>query len=121
MTMIDTLTNEMGSRFGIGARAQPLMRELLQLMTGGPGGLGGFLDRFRNAGMGNEVSSFMGGKNETALPPKAVDSVLGEATVTGISQRVGLSPSVVSTAAGFEIPKLIGMLTPGGRLPVRIT
>jgi len=117
MTMIDSLTNEMGSRFGIGARAQPLMRELLQLMTGGPGGLGGFLDRFRKAGMSNEVSSFMGGRSEAALPPKAVDDVLGEATVTGISQRVGLSPSVVSNAAGFEIPKLIGMLTPGGRVP----
>jgi outer membrane protein OmpA-like peptidoglycan-associated protein/uncharacterized protein YidB (DUF937 family) len=120
MTMIDTLTNEMGSRFGIGARAQPLMRELLQVMTGGPGGLGGFLDRFRNAGMGNEVASFLGGRNETALPPKTVDAVLGDATVAGISRRVGLAPSVVSSAAGFEIPKLIGMLTPGGRLPTSL-
>src|SRR5579862_9913364 len=117
MTMLDNLTSEMGSRFNIGSAAEPLMREFLQLMTGGPGGLGGFLDRFRNAGMSNEVSSFLDGKNQEPLPAKAVDKVLGDATVVGISRRVGLAPAVVSTAAGFEIPKLIGMLTPGGRLP----
>jgi outer membrane protein OmpA-like peptidoglycan-associated protein/uncharacterized protein YidB (DUF937 family) len=118
--MLDNLTSDMGSKFGIGSAAQPLMREFLQLMTRGPGGLGGFLDRFRNAGMGSEVSSYLGGRSEESLPANTVDNVLGGATVAGISQRVGLAPALVSTAAGYEIPKLIGMLTPGGRLPTAL-
>jgi outer membrane protein OmpA-like peptidoglycan-associated protein len=120
MTMIDNLTSEMGSKFGIGSAAQPLMREFLQLMTGGPGGLGGFLDRFRNAGMGDQVTSFLGKRTEEMIPPNAIDSVLGGSTVEGISQRVGLEPAVVSNAAGFEIPKLIGFLTPGGKVPAAL-
>jgi len=52
-----------------------------------------------------------------ALPAKSVDSALGENTVAGIAQRVGLKPAVASTALGFEIPKIIGRLTPGGKVP----
>jgi outer membrane protein OmpA-like peptidoglycan-associated protein/uncharacterized protein YidB (DUF937 family) len=116
MTMIDNLTSELGSKFGIGSAARPLMRELLQLMSG-PGGLGAFLDRFRSAGVGNEVASFMGGKSETALPAKTVDDALGANTVAGIAQRVGIAPAVAGAALGFEIPKVISLLTPGGKLP----
>jgi outer membrane protein OmpA-like peptidoglycan-associated protein/uncharacterized protein YidB (DUF937 family) len=118
--MLDNLTTEMGSKFGIGSAAEPLMREFLRVMTSGPGGLGGFLERFRTAGMSNEVQSYLGGRSDETLPAKTVDTVLGGATVAGISQRVGLAPAVVSNAAGFEIPKLIGMLTPGGRVPTAL-
>lgn len=115
-TTLDALITESGRRTGIGAAAEPLTRELLQLMTGGPGGLTAFLDRFRSAGMGNEVASFLGGRNEAALPSKAVDTVIGEATVATIARRVGVAPAAASTALGFEIPKLIGLLTPGGKV-----
>lgn len=115
-TTLDALISESGRRTGIGAAAEPLTRELLQLMTGGPGGLTAFLDRFRSAGMGNEVASFLGGRNEAALPSKAVDTVIGEATVATIARRVGVAPAAASTALGFEIPKLIGLLTPGGKV-----
>jgi outer membrane protein OmpA-like peptidoglycan-associated protein/uncharacterized protein YidB (DUF937 family) len=117
--MIDNLTNELGSKFGIGAAARPLMGELLQLMSG-PGGLGAFMDRFRSAGVGNEVTSFLGGKNETALPAKAVEGALGASTVAGIAQRVGIAPAVAGAALGFEIPKVIGLLTPGGTMPATL-
>jgi outer membrane protein OmpA-like peptidoglycan-associated protein/uncharacterized protein YidB (DUF937 family) len=115
--MIENLTSDLGGKFGIGQAAEPLMREFLRMMTGGPGGLSGFLDRFRNAGMGNEVASYLGGRGDQAIPAKTMDTVLGGATLAGISQRVGLAPSVVSNAAGYEIPKLIGLLTPGGEVP----
>jgi outer membrane protein OmpA-like peptidoglycan-associated protein/uncharacterized protein YidB (DUF937 family) len=115
-TTLDALISESGRRTGIGAAAEPLTRELLQLMTGGPGGLTAFLDRFRSAGMGNEVASFLGGRNDAALPSKAVDTVIGESTVATIARRVGVAPAAASTALGFEIPKLIGLLTPGGKV-----
>jgi len=114
---LDNLITESGRRSGIGAAAEPLTRELLQLMTGGPGGLSAFLDRFRKAGMGNEVASFLGGRNEAPLPSKTVDTVIGEDTVANMARRVGVAPAAASTAIGFELPRLIGMLTPGGRVP----
>jgi outer membrane protein OmpA-like peptidoglycan-associated protein/uncharacterized protein YidB (DUF937 family) len=114
---LDNLISESGRRSGIGAAAEPLTRELLRLMTGGPGGLGGFLDRFRSAGLGAEISSFLGGRSDVPLPPKTVDSVIGETTVASMARRVGVAPAAASSAMGFEIPKLIALLTPGGKVP----
>jgi outer membrane protein OmpA-like peptidoglycan-associated protein/uncharacterized protein YidB (DUF937 family) len=119
-TTLDNLISESGRRSGIGAAAEPLTRELLQFMTGGPGGLSAFLDRFRNAGLGTEVASFLGGRNETPLPPKTVDTVMGETTVASMARRAGVAPAAASTALGFEIPRLIGMLTPGGKVPAAL-
>lgn len=115
-TTLDNLISESGRRAGVGEAAEPLTRELLKLMTGGPGGLSAFLDRFRSAGMSNEVQSFIGGRNEAPLPPKAVDTVIGEDTVASIAKRVGVAPAAASTVFGFEIPRLIGLLTPGGKV-----
>jgi OmpA-OmpF porin, OOP family len=119
-TTLDNLIMESGRATGIGAAAEPLTRELLKLMTGGPGGLSGFLDRFRSAGLGAEVSSYLGGRNEAALPPNTVDSVIGEGNVANIAKRVGLAPAAASSALGFEIPRLVGLLTPGGKVPAAL-
>jgi outer membrane protein OmpA-like peptidoglycan-associated protein/uncharacterized protein YidB (DUF937 family) len=119
-TTLDNLIMESGRATGIGAAAEPLTRELLKLMTGGPGGLSGFLDRFRSAGLGAEVSSYLGGRNEAALPPNTVDSVIGEGNVANIAKRVGLAPAAASSALGFEIPRLVGLLTPGGKVPTAL-
>jgi uncharacterized protein YidB (DUF937 family) len=115
--MIDTLTHELEGKFGVGQAATPLMRELLQMMTAAPGGLAAFLDRFRSAGAGPEVASFVGGKSEAPLPAATVDNALGKSTVAGIAERVGIAPTVAATALGFEIPKVIGLMTPGGTVP----
>jgi outer membrane protein OmpA-like peptidoglycan-associated protein/uncharacterized protein YidB (DUF937 family) len=119
-TTLDNLIMESGRRSGIGPAAEPLTRELLRLMTGGPGGLGAFLDRFRSAGLGAEITSFLGGRSDAELPAKAVDSVIGEATVANMARRVGVAPAAASTAMGFEIPRLIGLLTPGGKVPTAL-
>lgn len=119
-TTLDNLITESGRATGIGAAAEPLTRELLKLMTGGPGGLGGFLERFRSAGLGSEVTSYLGGRSEAALPPNTVDTVIGEGNVANIARRVGLAPAAASSALGFEIPRLVGLLTPGGKVPTTI-
>jgi outer membrane protein OmpA-like peptidoglycan-associated protein/uncharacterized protein YidB (DUF937 family) len=117
---LDNLISESGRRSGIGAAAEPLTRDLLRLMTGGPGGLGAFLERFRSAGLGAEVAAFIGGRSEAELPPQAVDTVIGETTVASMAKRVGVAPAAATTALGFEIPKLIALLTPGGRVPTAL-
>jgi outer membrane protein OmpA-like peptidoglycan-associated protein/uncharacterized protein YidB (DUF937 family) len=116
-TTLDNLISESGRRTGIGAAAEPLTRELLRFMLGGPGGLTAFLDRFRNAGLGGEIASFLGGRSETPLPARTVDTVIGENTVEGMARKAGVEHAAASAALGYEIPKLIGMLTPDGKVP----
>src|SRR5262249_49838489 len=98
----------------------PLIRSVLQLITGGTGGIGGFLDRLKSAGLGSEVNSWLGSSNPLAMTPQQVESALGHNVVNGMASKLGLGFGAVSGAIGYLLPKLIGMLTPGGKVPSEI-
>jgi hypothetical protein len=57
MATLDQIVDEVTSKYGLGSQGGPLVRELLTLVTGGQGGIGGFIDRLKGAGLGNLVSS----------------------------------------------------------------
>jgi uncharacterized protein YidB (DUF937 family) len=106
MAVFDGLIGELTSKYGVGATAGPLVRELLQAITGGPGGLSGFLDRLKTSGRGPDVASWLGGAGTTTLPPQKVESALGGPVISGIASRLGLGVGVVSSAFGYALPNL---------------
>ncbi len=120
MALFDNLIGEVDRKFGLGAQARPLIAEVLQLETGGTGGIAGFLDRFRAAGAGGDISSWIGGAGGGAMSVQSVERALGTGTVSEIARRLGLGTAAVGTALAFVIPKTIGLLTPGGKLPTAI-
>ena len=119
-TLLDRLISDTASRFGLGANAEPLVREILNMVTNSPGGVGGFLDRLRSAGLGPETTSWLGNNDAAALSAQQVNRVVGPTTLGEIGSRVGLGTATVSTAIGYVLPKLIGMLTPGGTIPANV-
>jgi len=117
MTTIDNLAGDLDGRFHLGAKSEPLIRQVLQLITAGAGGIGGFLDRLRSAGLGSTVSSWLGTENGPTLTGQQVERALGSTTVNGIAGKTGIGMGVASTAMGYILPKIVGMLTPGGKVP----
>ncbi len=120
MTMLDDIIEDVAGRFGLGPKTRPLMTEITQLITGSPGGFGGFVDKFRAAGLGSEVASWLGRTDGAALTGPQVEKVLGSTAISGIAGRLGLASGVVGTAIGNLLPKLIGQMTPGGVIPANI-
>jgi len=114
---LDEVIGDVASRFGLGSSAAPLMRELFNMIIGSPGGIGGFLEKFKSAGLGSEMASWLGNTDAPALTSQQIDSVLGSNALSGIASKLGLGGSVVASAAGYALPKLIGALTPGGKIP----
>jgi hypothetical protein len=51
----DRLIQEIGARYHLGAKGRLLVQETLDLIAGAPGGISGFLDRFKAAGFTAEV------------------------------------------------------------------
>jgi hypothetical protein len=47
MATLDQIVDEVTSKYGLGSQGGPLVRELLTLVTGGQGGIGGFIDRLK--------------------------------------------------------------------------
>jgi len=120
MSSLDALINDVADQFGLGASAGPLVREVLNMVTGSPGGIGGFLEKLKSAGLGPEVASWLGNSDAAGLPAKQLDHALGSAALGGIANRLGLGASAVSKSVGYVLPKLIGALTPGGKIPTRL-
>lgn len=117
MSQIEALVANVGSRLGIGPEAAPLVKGLLQLVFGGPKGFEGFLDRFKSAGLGGLVASWIGQADNPPLGQQGAAQAFGEETIAALAEKVGLDRGVVTEALAFLAPKLIGLLTAGGAIP----
>jgi uncharacterized protein YidB (DUF937 family) len=99
MAVFDDVIEDVAGRFGLGAKAGPLLREVVQLVTGSPGGIGGFIDKLRSAGFGSQVTSWRGRTDGAGLTAPQVQTALGGSVLSGIANRVGIAGSVAGTAA----------------------
>jgi OmpA-OmpF porin, OOP family len=117
MAMFDSEIEDVAGRFGLGTKAGPLLREVVQLITGSPGGIGGFIDKFRSAGFGSQVASWLGRTDGPALSGSQVENVIGANVLRGMASRVGIGGNMAGAAIGYLLPKVVGQMTPGGAVP----
>jgi outer membrane protein OmpA-like peptidoglycan-associated protein/uncharacterized protein YidB (DUF937 family) len=120
MATFDTLIDDLASRYGVGANARSLVSEILAMISSSPGSLGGFLDKLKSAGLSSEVASWLGRPDAGPLAAGQVERALGATALSGIASRVGLGQAAVSTALGYALPKIVGLLTPGGAVPAGV-
>jgi OOP family OmpA-OmpF porin len=120
MATFDALIDDLATRFGLGDKARSLIQEVLTMITASPGGLGGFLDKFKSAGLTSEVASWLGRPDAGPIAGGQVERALGATALTGIAGRLGLAEGAASTALGYALPKIIGLLTPGGAVPAGV-
>jgi len=117
MALLDSVIEDVGSRFGLGPKAGQLLREVVQMITGSPGGIGGFIEKFRSAGLGSQVASWLGRTDGAVLTGPQVEQALGSSVLGGVANRLGLAGGVAGMAIGYLLPKVIGQITPGGVIP----
>lgn len=119
--MFEVLVREAGARFGLGDKALQLVQMLLALMTNkDSGGLAGFLEKFKAAGLGPIVQSWLGGgPGAQAVSNGQLEQALGASggPIAILTRQVGAARENVTSALGYLIPALVGKLTPGGNLP----
>jgi OmpA-OmpF porin, OOP family len=120
MATFDTLIDDLAGRFGLGADARTLVREVLTMISTSQGGLGGFLDRLKSGGLTSEVGTWLGRPDAAPIAAGQIERALGATALGGIASRLGLGQSAVSTALGYALPKIIGLLTPGGAVPAGV-
>lgn len=117
--MFERLVTEIASRYNLGTTAvASLVRGLLQLMTSDrTGGMNGFMDMFRNAGLGDVFTSWFGGKDAKTITGSQIESALGVNAIDKLATSAGLSRSTTSSVLVGLLPKLVAQLTPNGSLP----
>jgi outer membrane protein OmpA-like peptidoglycan-associated protein/uncharacterized protein YidB (DUF937 family) len=117
--MFDVLLKELAKRLNLGDKANGLLSMLLSLMFDDKrGGFAGFIDRFREKGLGDAVTSWLGNSENKVLSHSQLESVLGGSVIQQMATRLDLAPNSVTTALSHLLPSVIDKLSPDGRLPV---
>lgn len=119
MALFDSIIGSAREKFGLSNEGSGgLVAALLALITDPrSGGIGGFIDKFRNAGLGPLVDSWISAGNNEPLSGDQVESALGADAVDGLATRAGVDRRAASAALGGIIPSVVDTLTPDGDIP----
>ncbi|MEP7043251.1 MAG: YidB family protein [Dokdonella sp.] len=119
--MLDPLIREVDERFALGDTAPALLTELLTLIFNGRnGGVPGLMAKFRNQGFGDLFESWLAHASPRPIEPQQLERIFGSGTLSAMADRLGVSRSATTAAACTALPKLIGLLTRGGKLPTSL-
>lgn len=100
-------------------QASTLVKGVLESLAGGgqEAGIDGLSRRFQGAGLGDVISSWIGGGANQPVEPSALDRVLRGSPLEGVLSRAGLGGGAGAAALAVLLPKLIDKLTPDGKVP----
>lgn len=118
--MFDVLVSELSERYGLGDRSRDLFGLLMgYIYNDRRGGFGGFAESFRQQGHGDLFASWLGGdaRRLRTLTASDVGMVFGQGLLSDWGNRIGASRATVAAAIAGVLPRLVGELTPGGRMP----
>jgi len=112
--VMDGVLKEAANTFGISSGcAFSLLTGLFSYINEQESGLIGVLDRFREIGMGDSVSSWLSGAPKP-ISNESLERALGNKTMRTIASNTSLSVPFASSALAFMFPKIIQWLAPGG-------
>lgn len=81
------------------------------------GGLGGLIDSFKKAGLGDKADSWVStGENKPVTAPEVEKGVGGD-TIDAIAAQTGLSREELLKRLAEVLPGIVDKMTPAGKLP----
>lgn len=104
-----------GQQGGMGGGG--MLGAILGAVQSRPGGLGGLLSGFQQAGMGDQAASWVQDGPNQQVSPDQVQSALGGGFVEQIASKLGVPPGMAAGAVAQYLPQIVDHLTPGGQVP----
>lgn len=81
------------------------------------GGLGGLVSKFQQAGLGDQMNSWIGSGQNQPVSEDQVHQALGADTISSIASKLGINASMLLPLLASVLPQLIDHLTPKGHAP----
>ncbi|MER9301146.1 YidB family protein [Mesorhizobium sp. M0621] len=81
------------------------------------GGLGGLLDKLRNAGHGNTADSWVGTGQNQSINANDLGNAIGPQIIREIAQRTGMDERELLKQLSTALPSIVDRLTPNGQVP----
>ena len=105
MSIIGNLGGMLGNLFEQYGGPQAVLSQVLNQM----GGVEGVLAKLRQAGLGDQVSSWLGAGPNQPVTPEAIGNALGHGKLGDIAAKLGIPQNQLS-----ELPSLIDRISPQG-------
>ncbi len=107
--------------FGMGG--SPVTRLVMGYLLGGGKGaalaaaLPALLERFKSAGLGHLVESWVGSGANAAATPEQIKQGLGSEKLSELAKQAGIPVDQLAEKLAKYLPQIIDKLTPGGKMP----
>ncbi len=83
----------------------------------GGGGLGDLLERFQQAGYGDQAHSWVSTGQNLPISPDVIGQIFGTGGLSQIARQAGLSEEQTSEGLSQLLPDVVDHFTPGGQVP----
>ena len=84
---------------------------------GGGAGLGGLLEQFQRAGLGDVANSWVSTGQNMPVSPDQLGSVLGGDQVASMASQLGMGQGDLLGQLSQMLPQVVDQLTPNGQVP----
>lgn len=102
---------------GQGDSKAALMQAAIGLIQNHAGGLQGLLGQFQQAGLGQQVESWIGTGANQGLSADHIQQALTGDQLQAVAQQAGMDPAQASQGLASLLPELVNHLTPNGGMP----
>ncbi|MGE0083007.1 MAG: YidB family protein [Desulfococcaceae bacterium] len=120
MGLFDSIAEQFGTALsGTDSKGQSGLMEVITDLIGNSekNGIQGLINAFREKGMGDFISSWIGTGENLPISGDQLQAILGNEYVQAAAQKMGLSSEDISGSLADLLPKVIDKLTPDGSLP----
>jgi uncharacterized protein YidB (DUF937 family) len=119
MGLIDELASKAQDMLGgaEGNKSELLNGVMEMLSNNQSGGLSGLVQSFKEKGLGDIVSSWVGTGDNQPINADQISNTLGSETLQNLAAKAGISSTEVSSLLAQHLPGLIDKLTPDGVIP----
>ena len=118
MGLLDQLKGVLGAKLGGSGNVNDMLEHAMNLINNpATGGLTGLVDAFKNKGLGDIMSSWIGTGENKPISSDQIMQAIGSDKIQQIAQKVGISKDSASQHLSELLPQIIDMLTPNGKLP----
>jgi uncharacterized protein YidB (DUF937 family) len=112
----DVAGKVLGGAAGAG-QSGDLMSNVLGMIAGGQGGLGGLVQAFQSKGLGDIVGSWVSTGENQPISAEQLEGALGSDTISNLANQAGLPASAVTSQLTQLLPSIVDKLTPAGQVP----
>ena len=117
MDDLSNLMNQLGGATGSGGTDPAAALGGLATALQGEGGLDGLMGKLRDAGLGDQVDSWISTGQNQGIGPDQLGQALGPDTVQRLANGSGIDIAALLPMLATFLPQIVNMLTPDGQTP----